>query len=504
MDNDKYKILQITFLYLLKSYRMKFKKLLVNDFRRFKNEEIEFGELLTVIAGQNGTGKSSLLGWIAQSCSTSLSNKTLTNERFKSQYSEIFRFCEKNDYHRNYNVEIKYMDEEPEQVKRMTTRLLRASKRYKVDFDSRGKAIDWPVIYLGLKRLIPLATEKAIAPLSTSLSEKLRREFSSLSKDILFITRDNVGPEFVKSTNKHIIAMKTDYYGHLGNSAGQDNLGQIISALLSFEKLKDELKQDYSGGLLIIDEIDATLYAGSQIKLIEKLFKYAKDLKIQIIFTTHSMEILDYLTKRKTTETRINFLVEKDGEIKNKIDPTFEYIRNKINVQVSGKTKAEKIEFMCEDEVAEKWGRNLLNGSDLKDKIVINHGPFPAGTLKAMAESNHKLFKEVYFILDGDSRKDKASTPARTIYLPGKNAPESTFFTFIKGLPDEDEFWDDDNNFSHQTCFGANAKEAKPWFNSDLNKQFFGKGFSRLFNRWKKANTDMAATFINDIKNVLD
>lgn len=43
--------------------------------------------------------------------------------------------------------------------------------------------------------------------------------------------------------------MKTDDYGHLGNSAGQDNLGQIISAILSFNKLKSELSESYGGGI---------------------------------------------------------------------------------------------------------------------------------------------------------------------------------------------------------------------------------------------------------------
>ena len=33
--------------------------------------------------------------------------------------------------------------------------------------------------------------------------------------------------------------------------------------------------------------------------------------------------------------------------------------------------KIEKIQFICEDIVAEQWSKNLLNGTDLKEKIEV-------------------------------------------------------------------------------------------------------------------------------------
>jgi predicted ATP-dependent endonuclease of OLD family len=41
---------------------MKIKSLFVKNFRHIENQIIEFGEKLTVLSGQNSTGKSSLLG----------------------------------------------------------------------------------------------------------------------------------------------------------------------------------------------------------------------------------------------------------------------------------------------------------------------------------------------------------------------------------------------------------------------------------------------------------
>lgn len=44
-----------------------YKSLIINDFRQFKNMEISLGKRLTVIAGRNSTGKSTILGILANS-----------------------------------------------------------------------------------------------------------------------------------------------------------------------------------------------------------------------------------------------------------------------------------------------------------------------------------------------------------------------------------------------------------------------------------------------------
>ena len=161
---------------------MKLLKLYVENFRHVKNQTIEFGENLTVICGQNSTGKSSLLGWIAQSCNFKGKTKTIAGREFKSRYSEIFRFCKENDYSKKYIISLIYQDVDlEEKVKKMTTRYLQetegGSERYKVDFDrnikeSDQRALDFPVIYLGLKRLIPLATEKNISQKNIELTKE--------------------------------------------------------------------------------------------------------------------------------------------------------------------------------------------------------------------------------------------------------------------------------------------------------------------------------------------
>ena len=70
-----------------------------------------------------------------------------------------------------------------------------------------------------------------------------------------------------------------------------------------------------------------------------------------------------------------------------------------------------------------------------------------------MAESKTPVFKDVFFILDGDCKKKYQKLPEKTLILPGNCRPESIFFNFLKNLSDHDEFWDEDKNFTKQTCF---------------------------------------------------
>jgi len=56
---------------------------------------------------------------------------------------------------------------------------------------------------------------------------------------------DKIKPNHTKTKNKELYSPTTDYYDAYGNSAGQDNLAQIILAILSFKRLKEEMRDKY-------------------------------------------------------------------------------------------------------------------------------------------------------------------------------------------------------------------------------------------------------------------
>jgi len=503
---------------------MKFKKLAIKNFRHVHDQEIFFGNEITAIAWQNSTWKTSLLWWLAQACKYKWSEKTVIGKNFQENYSEIFRFCSEQDFWNVYEVELFYDEKWDISSKKMKTRHLPETQgwkeRYKIDYYDENKktwrwrALDFPIIYLWLKRLIPLATEKSVASSEDIIiTKKEKRLYSKLSKDILILLDEKIDSEWVKSTNKNILAMKTDKYGHLWNSAGQDNIWQIITSLISFDRLKEKQWEWYKWGVLLIDEIDATLYAWSQIKLIKTLVKFAKTHSLQVVFTTHSLEILEFLStsSQKDDNIKINFLELKDWIIVNEKNPAIQSIKNKIKVQIWSTTKKENKDFLCEDNVTKLWFSNLLNWSKYKKLINISSWPLWDGILAELAESKNKLFKHIYFVLDWDCSKKykEKKLPPRTILLPGSFRPESIFYDYLKWLSDYDEFWNEEDNFTKQTCFNDYQTDThqkgiiKKWFKDERFAKHFGRGYSKLFNRRKKDNEDLIKDFYKQIEEIL-
>ena len=106
--------------------------------------------------------------------------------------------------------------------------------------------------------------------------------------------------------------------------------------------------------------------------------------------------------------------------------------------------------------MAQQWTNNLLNGSELKKMIKVEKGPFADGTIVSMSQTKHSLFNNVGFILDGDVKKKfkNKKRPPKTVFLPEECRPETVMYQFLKGLSDNDSFWDDNANFTKQICFG--------------------------------------------------
>ena len=72
--------------------RMKIEHIQIKKFRHMGDLGVKFGEKLTAISGQNGTGKSTILGLVGQLFDYKGEEKTKNNSLFATKYSEIFRF----------------------------------------------------------------------------------------------------------------------------------------------------------------------------------------------------------------------------------------------------------------------------------------------------------------------------------------------------------------------------------------------------------------------------
>lgn len=98
-------------------------------------------------------------------------------------------------------------------------------------------------------------------------------------KEVINITKDI-------DKNRTIIHMPLNKTLPETQSVGQDNIGYIVSALVDFY-LHKQRTENYNGGILCIDEIDASLHPNAQLRLFDLLDRLSEELELQIFVTTH-------------------------------------------------------------------------------------------------------------------------------------------------------------------------------------------------------------------------
>lgn len=480
---------------------MKIDKICVEKFRHIGNQTIEFGSALTVISGLNGTGKSSLLGLAGHFfVSPDKTLRTKLGKPFEAKQSEVFRLCSNHDYLNVYDYTGHFIDDDDQSFEiKVSTRYMPTEDRFKFDIDGRGNKHKWPVIYLGLKRLFPMADEVKINTQESDLSRSEKSFYINEVRNIMVISGSHNNVEKVETNNKSFHGIKTDKYSAKGNSAGQDNIGQILTAILSFKSLQPQ------GGLLLIDELEATLFPAAQINLIERLYKYARSYNLQIVFTTHSLEIMKQIYNKNWEGVKTNFLELSRGNVINNVNPDIDYIEHKIKAEAKVAIKMRRKQILCEDETAAIWIRGLIARTELSEKVDINFNNMNNGCIKQIAESKLKCFDDFIFILDGDCRNQAPFKALKNaIFLPGNFAPEKVMFDYLRGLSDSDPFWQNEDLFDYNACFnnyfddGIDANRCKNWFKE--KKPFLSRGCSKFFSHWKSHNPDLLEEFRTKLK----
>ena len=280
----------------------------IEKFRLFQKNRFKLGKYMTAISGFNATGKSTLLGLLGH-CGELKSKrfKPLLQGAFKVDLSEILKFSE--DYDRKIaNLgRITFTDYATLGNCQYPSGLLYRAfwqkyskgKRYRIipkrtaEWASSGK-INWPTLYLGLGRLYPLGESLNVTKIHPSgkLSVEENEFIINNMKSILSIrevSKDFTIASIAETNKKRGVGFNTDTYNYLSNSAGQDNLGQILMAILSFKRLKTQLGNDWYGGLLVVDELDAALHPLAQNKLVDFLYHQAEEIGMQIVFTSHDL-----------------------------------------------------------------------------------------------------------------------------------------------------------------------------------------------------------------------
>jgi len=509
-------------------------KIEVEKFRGFRKVEFSMGSHLTAIAGQNGTQKTTILGMLTQSFSITEEDHPMIDEtplsggNYKSSFSDKFKLSKKFDKAGDHEWTLYFSDGSPSYtIQSIHRHKAEGTIRFwrKGDRTKGSGYVQLPVIYLSLKRLLPIAEDPKLAEdQKLQLDESDFKFYSEWFNKILILTRDSdkvLSSSFLTSTNKKTIGANTDHYDWKSNSAGQDNLSNIILSILSFKKLKDKYGNQYKGGILAIDELDASFYPGSQIKLIDALFRFASDYKIQIIFTTHSLSILEKIDsinkqKHRYEQAKIMFLKKVDSSIEIKSDVDYTYIKNHLNRTLTGSSIATKINVYTEDQEDAIFTKSLL-GRKTKD---LNFVKVNLGCGNLIQLSSVKIpeftFPNSITILDGDVRTEnnnfkRCKKLKNILILPTNKSPEQVLSQFLHELSDIDPLWSEiDVTFDRQYCFEnySNAQiqkdrlKAKKWFNDHL--KLWGRNASKVMNAWKTKNKEIVQEFNNTFDELLN
>lgn len=515
-------------------------KIHIKKFRKFIDLEIKCGKKLTVIAGQNGTQKTTLLGLLAHPFSMSKKNpdddgsettepgstpfsefKTLTGHLFQSKFAKKFKLDEKKENPGDHEYSLYMVDTSIGNNGVFTLQSIRRDSKtnklriWKKNARNAGDGyMHYPVIYLSLKRVSPIGEEIKIKNSKANLTQDEILFLQQNYDEILALIPENYEADKLDSSNKKNLIAHPSTYSALTVSAGQDNIGSILTAVLSFKRLQETFPNEYKGGLLFIDELESTLFPASQSKLVEKLFKYARDYKLQIFCTTHSPSVINTAKQDKYKhDCCFNYLKSINNKkiiVETDITPEQIYAHLSLQPIIYKKEKTKKIRVYTEDNEARLFLQALLptKYKKLLDIVKVNIGAKELLDLK-----NRKIeeFTKNMIILDGDQPENRSKN---ILMLPGNAGPDKMLYEFLHALPPDDDFWPDNLNtggYSWQVCFKDYAtlpqanKGALRIFYKDWFKQqsiYWDSNNLLAFKYWVKKNPSAVASFLHEFEKV--
>jgi len=537
---------------------VKIKKISIKNFRRFHDVNFDIGDCITLIAGQNGTCKSTLLGMLSQPFSfgviqgqkagskdnskytanyrgRNLSDyKDLTSNYFIYDCWDVFRLSNTHDvdpdkYRYKLYLEGDCITEDSPIYKKGL--LVRAQSRKgkrrirfvagppkKISSEAGEGNFPHPVIYFGLNRHWPLALAKNLSISNhPDINDEDKRWYIEKYNQILYLSEDNNIAEFVKADKKNFIGTSSEDYNSESFSAGQDNLSQFLTAILSFKCLKTKLGKKYQGGLILIDELDSTLHADAQMALLSTLCDEADKLDLQIIATTHSLFMLHQaFNSQLKNKIKVIYLQRRDKDVVDSGYATYKAIENDLKIEAEPiiKKRSGRVSLIFEDGVGNDmfWGIMGKRLDRYCSRFVMSS--LGAGTLKNLAAFAAEVpeFGEIILIPDGDVRAQfKASR--NLVFLPGDELPETLLYKCFKNLSESDAFWtkSPSRGYTKQVAFKSYRKlptsksEAKDYCKKWYNEQSRHWGPSRkiAFEKWAECNKVLCRQFSKEFFKIL-
>ena len=517
---------------------MKIKQIVFGSqaFRMLSNMKLEIADRITVIAGHNGIGKSTILGLIANGSEIKKNQgTTLFSLAFQAQFHELFVLDEEKDYFPQRNTKpsfqliyqqdgledliktcsvSKHNDKEiigDKTVIKSRLKILPRGSQEGWDVGDSAK-VNIPTLYLSMSRMLPIGDQQN--SLNSSLYNKIsdtdKGYIESKFKQIIdnkLIDNGTATKHELKGTTKKSILPQFEHSTKT-ISLGQDSLSSIITAFASFNKLKREHPDTYKGGILLIDEIDAGFHPKAQMKLIQLIKNEAKNLQLQVIMTTHSLTVIKEVLKISDETARSGRNVDSVIYIEDVMSPklmripTYQHIKNDmLSILPHPHEELPKTKIYFEDEEAKWFCEQILiieniNLTELfRREFIWVAAKLGCDNLKALFKVDD-YFSNVVIIFDNDilsSSIDKILIDEHSNLIvlpvhvdeencePNKRTPEYQLYNIIYTLLNDKKnvFWNDLPSGYHMSSLKENFIDTFPIVESgnkklrDLRKEWF-------------------------------
>lgn len=453
------------------------KKIHIEKYRKIQNISIELSPGLNVIAGTNGTCKTSLLHIISNSfqavtstCEWLRDKKCISsikaiNDAVNPKVETLTRGDKKyNDPAHGLKgalFSVDYYNREPLEFRRHNSSLnSRYAIKPKYQNGSEDKLPYCPVLYLGLSRLVPFGEFRN--------DELIKKIDKGLPQEYL----DNISIQYKRFTKYSISKPKAQQMGDVKTrtefssdmdgidsntiSAGEDNLYILLTAIESLRYYYESIDSTNEiESILLIDELDATLHPEFQIKLLKLLRSYSQEYKIQVVFTSHSMTLLEDMLNKKDN---VIYLLDNISNVHLLDNPDIYKIKMHLSSLTDEEIYIDKIiPVFTEDKEARFLIELLFNYFEEKNEEFRSiRRFFYLPDINLGADSLTNMFKDTKLmrttmsaicILDGDHGSDLNNN---IIALPGKNyggnpvgkSPEKLLVEYADILYKEDDtFW---------------------------------------------------------------
>jgi len=410
-------------------------RLVQGRIRSLSSFDIDFSYPISVIAGRNGTGKSTILALAA--CAFHNTTKGFRLSGRKNPYYTMSEFFVQSEEEANpagirivYGIRHNNWRRTQEWPDGVRLGYQARVKKQGGKWSNYGQRVHRNVVFFGIERVVP-NSERSVS--------RSYRHFFARTQDAGFedearaivgrILGRNYDAFWFREHSKYRlphVRTKDGVYSGFNMGAGENALFEIFSSILSAPE----------GLLIVVDEIELGLHESAQRRLIYELKELANARKLQVICTTHSSAILDSVPP----EGRFYLECQGNGTV------VIPGIAPAYAAGMLSESNSLELDILVEDGVSGQLLLSALPASFRRRLSILPIGS-AAAVIRQLA-ARYRASKEMpcLALLDGDQRSEgcthlryflknaecdtadetaKAWLGARLSYLPGDAWPES-------------------------------------------------------------------------------